>query len=456
MASRQLSAGSMASGRNWALAGGPEQAFIPGALGASRWKPRLFSHLILWCVIAFFAVFIWWAQWATLDEVSRGEGRVIPSRQVQIIQNLEGGILAATLVREGDLVDADQVVARIDNIRAASGYRENVVRYYGLLASVERLQAEIEGRPINFPADVLEKAPDVAQSELSLFQARQEQLDSQIAVLRQQVEQRQGELNELATREASLTTSLDLAQQEFDMAAPLAARGVFSKMDTLRLRRQVVDLQSNLEQTKLQKPRAESALREANHRIEATISEFRSESLRELTLKRTELQSIKETVSAGEDQVRRTEVRSPVRGVVKQIKINTVGGVLPPGGEIMEIVPIEDTLLVEAMVRPSDIAFLRPGLPATVKITAYDYSIYGGMHGRVEDISADTLANERGETFFRVRVRTDKAHLGSEERPLEIIPGMTAQVDIMTGKKTVMDYLLKPILKARTEALRER
>jgi adhesin transport system membrane fusion protein len=446
----------MASGRNWALAGGPEQAFIPGALGASRWKPRLFSHLILWCVIAFFAVFIWWAQWATLDEVSRGEGRVIPSRQVQIIQNLEGGILAATLVREGDLVDADQVVARIDNIRAASGYRENVVRYYGLLASVERLQAEIEGRPINFPADVLEKAPDVAQSELSLFQARQEQLDSQIAVLRQQVEQRQGELNELATREASLTTSLDLAQQEFDMAAPLAARGVFSKMDTLRLRRQVVDLQSNLEQTKLQKPRAESALREANHRIEATISEFRSESLRELTLKRTELQSIKETVSAGEDQVRRTEVRSPVRGVVKQIKINTVGGVLPPGGEIMEIVPIEDTLLVEAMVRPSDIAFLRPGLPATVKITAYDYSIYGGMHGRVEDISADTLANERGETFFRVRVRTDKAHLGSEERPLEIIPGMTAQVDIMTGKKTVMDYLLKPILKARTEALRER
>jgi membrane fusion protein, adhesin transport system len=247
-----------------------------------------------------------------------------------------------------------------------------------------------------------------------------------------------------------------LATQELDMATPLAAKGVFSKMDMLRLRRQVVDLQSALDQAKLQKPRAESALLESNHRIEAARSEFRSEALRELTLKRTELQSIKEVVSAGEDQVRRTEVRSPVRGLIKQIKINTVGGVLPPGGEIMEIVPIEDTLLVEAMVRPSDIAFLRPGLPATVKITAYDYSIYGGMRGRVEDISADTLANERGETFFRVRVRTEKAHLGTEERPLEIIPGMTAQVDIMTGKKTVMDYLLKPILRARSEALRER
>ncbi len=456
MASGAAGRGMVPAQRNWVLGGGPEQAFIPGAHGASRWKPRLFSHLILWCVVAFVLVFVWWAQWATLDEVTHGQGRVIPSRQVQIVQNLEGGILAATLVREGDLVEKDQVVARIDNVRAASDYRENVIRYWGLLASVERLQAQIDGRDPEFPPEVMENAPMLAKSELSLFQSRKQQLDDQISVLRQQVEQREGELDELASRQESLATSLELATQELDMATPLVAKGIFSKMDALRLRRQVVDLQSSLDQAKLQKPRAESALKEANHRIQAVQSEFRSESLRELTLKRTELQSIKEVVSAGADQVRRTEVRSPVRGVVKQIKINTVGGVLPPGGEIMEIVPIEDTLLVEAMVRPSDIAFLRPGLPATVKITAYDYSIYGGMHGRVEDISADTLANQKGETFFRVRVRTDRAHLGSAERPLEIIPGMTAQVDILTGKKTVMDYLLKPILRARSEALRER
>lgn len=456
MASGVAGRGMVPAQRNWVLGGGPEQAFIPGAHGASRWKPRLFSHLILWCVVAFVLVFVWWAQWATLDEVTRGQGRVIPSRQVQIVQNLEGGILAATLVREGDLVEKDQVVARIDNVRAASDYRENVIRYWGLLASVERLQAQIDGRDPEFPPEVMENAPMLAKSELSLFQSRKQQLGDQISVLRQQVEQREGELDELASRQESLATSLELATQELDMATPLVAKGIFSKMDALRLRRQVVDLQSSLDQAKLQKPRAESALKEANHRIQAVQSEFRSESLRELTLKRTELQSIKEVVSAGADQVRRTEVRSPVRGVVKQIKINTVGGVLPPGGEIMEIVPIEDTLLVEAMVRPSDIAFLRPGLPATVKITAYDYSIYGGMHGRVEDISADTLANQKGETFFRVRVRTDRAHLGSAERPLEIIPGMTAQVDILTGKKTVMDYLLKPILRARSEALRER
>lgn len=456
MASRTTGRDLVPSERNWSLGGGPEQAFIPGAHGASHWKPRLFSHLILWTVVVFVGVFLWWAQWATLDEVTRGQGRVIPSRQVQIIQNLEGGILAATLVREGDLVEANQVLARIDNIQAASDYRENVIRYYGLLASVERLQAQIDGREVEFPPEVLENAPMLAQSELSLFQSRKEQLANQISVLTRQVEQRQNELKELATKEKSLASSLDLATQELNIATPLAAKGVFSKMDMLRMRRQVIDLQSALDQARLQQPRAESALQESNHRIQALTSEFRSESLRELTLKRTELQSIKEVVSAGEDQVRRTEVRSPVRGLIKQIKINTVGGVLPPGGEIMEIVPIEDTLLVEAMVRPSDIAFLHPGLPAMVKITAYDYSIYGGMRGQVEDISADTFANERGETFFRVRVRTERAHLGTAERPLEIIPGMTAQVDILTGEKTVMDYLLKPILRARDESLRER
>ena len=456
MAARAAGRAIVPSQKAWALSGGPEQAFVPGAHGASRWKPRLFSHLILWCVAAFVGIFLWWAQWATLDEVTRGEGRVIPSRQVQIIQNLEGGILAATMVREGDLVEAGQVVAKIDNFRAASDYRENVIRYYGLLASVERLQAEIDDRDVHFPPEVLKNAERVAASELNLFQSRKQQLNDQLAVLDQQVLQRESELTELANREKSLAASLDLASQELDIAAPLAAKGVFSKMDMLSVRRQVVELQSQLDQAKLQKPRAESALAESKRRIDATESQFRSESLRELTLKRTELQSIKEVMSAGEDQVARTEVRSSVRGLVKQIKINTVGGVLPPGGEIMEIVPIEDTLLVEAMVRPSDIAFLRPGLPANVKITAYDYSIYGGMHGRVEDISADTIANQRGETFFRIRVRTDQAHLGSDERPLEIIPGMTAQVDILTGKKTVMDYLLKPILRARSEALRER
>ncbi|WP_084506855.1 HlyD family type I secretion periplasmic adaptor subunit [Geminicoccus roseus] len=456
MATRQAGRNPVPAPKGWSLGGGPEQAFIPGAHGASRWKPRLFSHLILWCVVAFVVVFFWWAQWATLDEVTHGQGRVIPSRQVQIVQNLEGGILAATLVREGDLVEKDQVVARIDNVRAASDYRENMIRYWGLLASVERLQAQIDGRELEFPDEVMDNAPMLARSELSLFQSRQDQLNDQISVLRRQVEQRENELTELANKEQSLAASLELATQELDMATPLAAKGIFSKMDVLRLRRQVLDLQSSLDQARLQKPRAEAALQEANHRIQAVQSEFRSESLRELTLKRTELQSIKEMVSAGADQVRRTEVRSPVRGLIKQIKINTVGGVLPPGGEIMEIVPIEDTLLVEAMVRPSDIAFLRPGLPATVKVTAYDYSIYGGMQGRVEDISADTLADERGETFFRVRVRTERAYLGTEERPLEIIPGMTAQVDILTGKKTVMDYLLKPILRARSEALRER
>ena len=231
---------------------------------------------------------------------------------------------------------------------------------------------------------------------------------------------------------------------------------VVPRGDLLRLERQVNDLQGALEQGKLAVPRAESALREANKRIENAFSTFRTDAQQQLNAAGAEMAGLKEVVTAGEDRVRRTEVRSPVHGTVKTIKINTVGGVTQPGADLVEVVPLEDTLLVEAQVRPADIAFLRPGLPATVKITAYDFSIYGGLKGTVEDISADTITNDRGEAFYRVRVRTDRNYLGSDAKPLRIIPGMTAQVDVLTGRKTVLDYLLKPILKARYNALTER
>ena len=228
------------------------------------------------------------------------------------------------------------------------------------------------------------------------------------------------------------------------------------KGDLLRLRRQVNDLQGELEQGRLAVPRAESALGEAGKRIEKAFSTFRAEAQRDLNAHEAEIAGLKEVVFAGEDRVRRTEVRSPVRGTIKTLKIGTIGGVVQPGADLVEIVPLEDTLLVEAQVRPADIAFLAPGLPAMVKITAYDFSIYGGLKGVVEDISADTIVNERDESFYRVRVRTDRNYLGAEGQPLRIIPGMTAQVDVLTGEKTVLDYLLKPILRARSRALTER
>ena len=421
-------------------------------------RPRGFSHLLLGAIILFFVVFLSWAAWAHLDEVTRGQGKVIPSRQTQVVQNLEGGIVAEIMVREGAIVDPGQVIMRIDNVRAASDYREKKARYFALLASLARLQAEIDETAIVFPQEVLSEAREIALSEQALFNSRQEQLDNELEILRRQAEQREQEVAELESKLKGLERSFKLASDELAIVAPLAKKRVVAQSDYLQLQREVNDLEGGLEQTKLALPRTKTALREARQRIEGSYSAFRNEAQRELTAIRSELSGVREVIAAGEDSVRRTEVRSPVRGTVKRLHIYTIGGVIGPGDPLVEIVPLEDTLLIEAQIRPADIAFLRPDLPATVKITAYDYAIYGGLKGKVEDISADTIVNDKGESFYRVRVRTEESHLGGPGRDgeLTIIPGMTAEVDVITGEKSVLDYLLKPILKARDHALRER
>ena len=419
-------------------------------------RPKLFSHLLLAFVVVIFVVLGGWAAWAKLDEVTRGTGKVIPSRQTQIVQNLEGGIVAELMVSEGQIVDTGEVLMRIDNVRAASDYREQKARYLSLVASVARLEAEINETQINFPQEVLSEAREIAESETALMASRQVELESQLEILRSQAEQREQELAELKIRLNQYQRSHGFAAEELSDLAPHVKTGVIAKADYLKLQREVNDLKGMLEQTRLAVPRAESALRESNQRIESAFSTFRSEAQRELNTRRTEIAGIKEMIVAGEDRVRRTEVRSPVRGTIKDMHFNTIGGVIQPGDHLVEIVPLEDSLLVEAQVRPADIAFLRPGLPATVKITAYDFSIYGGLDGTVEQISADTIVDERGESFYRVRVRTERSSLGTDADPLAIIPGMTAEVDVITGEKTVLDYILKPILRARSNALRER
>lgn len=419
-------------------------------------RPKGLTHILLLFIVALAGISLAWASWARLEEVTRGEGRVIPSRQTQVVQNLEGGIVADILVREGEIVEPGQVLMRIDNIRAASDFRERRSRHLALLAALARLEAEVEDSEPVFPEEALAEAPGIVSAETRLFNSRQIALRSELEILRQQREQREQELAELQTRERQYAESLRLAREELRILAPLAERRVVSQSELLQLQRQVNDLNGNLEQTRLAIPRVQSAVREAQERIENARDNFRSEAYREMSTLRGELAGIVEVIVAGEDRVRRTEVRSPVRGTIKELKFNTIGGVIQPGDPIVEITPLDDTLLVEARVRPADIAFLRPDLPAMVKITAYDFSIFGGLEGRVEQISADTITDERGESFYRVRVRTNETSLGTEENPLEIIPGMTAQIDVITGEKTVLDYLLKPILKARNEALRER
>lgn len=433
-----------------------DKAYIRGLAGASLHRPRRFAHILLFTIVLFFVLFIAWASFATLDEVTRGEGRVIPSSQVQVVQNLEGGIVADIRVREAHIVEAGDILLRIENVKAASELRGGRQRYLALLGSIARLQAEIEERGIDFPPEIMAEARRVAIDETALFSARQAALQSELEILRSQANQKDQEVAELETRLLQLERSAALAADELEITEPLAAKRVVSKVDLLRLKRQVNDLQGELESTRLSLPRLKLAQREAHRRIEERFLNFRAEVQRELNTVQTEAESLAEAIAADSDRVKRTDVRSPVRGTIKSLLVNTIGGVVQPGQDLVEIVPLEDTLLVEAQIRPADIAFLRPDQPAVVKVTAYDYAVYGGLDAEVETISADSITDDRGEHFFRVRVRTTSGSLDKGGEPLPIIPGMTTQIDILTGQKTVMDYLMKPILRIRDEAFRER
>ena len=443
------------------LTGWNDLDFVSERVNAVHRGPHILTQGLLMAVAAFFVVALIWAWLAVLDEVTSGEGRVIPSSQIQVVQNLEGGILKAVLVAEGDIVDRNQIILHIENTTSAGSYGELRAKYMSALAAVSRLTAETTQTALQFPTELMSERSDLAQSERSLYMARQSELQSQVSVFQQQVTQRTQDLADLKSKADHFERSARLLREEVSINMPLVTQGVVSKIDLLQLQRQLVDLESQIQSAKLNIPRAEAALREANQRIEEKVHTFLAESQKDLTQRRSELATLTEAITTARDRVDRTEVRSPVKGIIKQVKLRTIGGVVKPGMDLVEIVPLEDTLLVEAKVRPKDIAFIRPDQEAIVKITAYDYSIYGGLKAKVERISADTITDDdpsgrKNESYYRITVRTNKNHLGSEEHPLPIIPGMVSSVDILTGQKSVLDYLMKPILKARDRALRER
>lgn len=425
---------------------------------AARMKgPNPKSLLLLFGVITFFVAAYFWANNAILDEVTRGDGTVIPSSQVQVIQNLEGGILKELLVREGEIVEKGQILLRIDDTGFAARFGEIESNYLNLMGTVARLTAEAEGSAITFPPELMAEAPQISIREQNLYTARSAELQSQIAILRQQAQQRKQEIAEINGRLKQLKSSVALVDEELAITEPLAVKGIVPKVQLLQLKRELNDLNGQISASQLALPRAKGAVREANQRIEEKILNFRSLASQELSVARAEYSALRQSILAAKDRVTRTDVRSPLKGEVKELKIQTVGGVVRPGQDIVEIVPIEDNLLVEARIRPADIAFLRPGQKATVKITAYDFSIYGGLPATLERISADTIVDEQtGETFYKIIVRTKESSLkrGNEVYPIK--PGMIATVDTLTGHKSVLDYILKPILKTKNTALRER
>lgn len=423
--------------------------------GASR-----YAFILLIAIVAFFTAFIGWATHASLPEVIRGDGRVIPSGRNQVLQNQEGGILAEALVREGEIVEAGQVLLRVDNSAAVAGLSSKRARYLSLLSQAARLTAEANGADkIDFPQEVRTADPRLAENQRAEFAKNREILESELEILEQQKQQKLSDLESLRQRVGNLGNQLNSIQQEVSFTEPLIESGAMSRVEFLRLQRESDRIRGELAEARSQIPGVRAAIAEIEQKISARRSEAQAEARAKLNEVLAEAAVLKEELGADLDRVARTEVTSPVRGEVKEIFIDTIGGVIKPGEDLIEIVPLDDTLLVEARISPADRAGLRPGLDAVVKVSAYDFSIYGGLDAELLSISADTLEDEddrRGQEYFRIRVRTDKNYLGDDPDKNLISPGMTAQVDILTGEKTVWEYLMKPILKAKNEALRER
>lgn len=397
-----------------------------------------------------------WAALAEIDEVTKGEAKVISSRQLQVVQSLDGGVVSQILVKEGDVVEAGQLLLKIDETRATSGVRESAAQVFALQVKQTRLKALAEGASFAPPAAAVDdpEAQRIVDEERQLYDARRSELSALIGISEQQLAQRRQELSEARAKRDSAVRSLDLSQQELNKTRPLLSTGAVSEVDVLRLERDVTRARGDMEQAGAQSARAQSAILEATRKIQETDLSFKNEARKELSEVLARLSALNEGAVALADKVDKSQVKSPVRGRVQRLLANTVGGVVSPGKDIVEVVPLDDALVLEARIQPRDIAFIHPGQAATVKFSAYDFSIYGGLDAVVENISPDTVTDERGQkTFYVVRVRTNATNF-SEKMP--ILPGMTAEVDVLTGKKTVLSYLLKPVLKARAYAFRER
>lgn len=417
-------------------------------------QPTSGGRALLLIVSGGLAAALAWAYVAVLDEVTHAEGKVIPSSQVQVVQSLDGGIISAIDVNEGQRVQAGQVLLRINDVDFASSLGELRQKRIALIARKARLEAEAEGRAPVF-ADAGNTAV-VVEAELALYRARQASLVEETSVIRQQLEQRLLERTEISTRLAESRATALLAQRELELGRDLKRRGAFPEMDLLRLERQFRSEQRDIAVLEASLPRIDAAIAEARAKLEAAGLSFKARAGETLGETSATLAVIEETLRSAEDRVRRTTLRAPVNGIVNKLAVTTVGAVVRPGERIVDIVPIDDSLLVEARVRPQDVAFIRPGQPASVKVTAYDYTIYGELKGAVERIGADTIPDEKGNAFYRVIVRTERSNLGTADDPQPIIPGMVVSADIQTGRKSVLEYLFRPIKVAGREALRER
>ncbi|MEA1918127.1 MAG: HlyD family type I secretion periplasmic adaptor subunit [Campylobacterota bacterium] len=428
-----------------------------GSLSAAilaRAPSRVNKILMFW--FGTVIVFILWASFASIDEVVRGDGKVIPYSENQLVSNLEGGIVDAILVNPGDRVTAGQVIMKISNSETRSSYESNEYKIYELRAKRARLYAEATGKPFRYIRTKDSEFKKIQDMEKSLYDSNKNEERAKSDVLLSQIEQRKEEMAETKQRIIHLKKSLSLSKEEVAMIEPMVKEGIKSRVEFLQLKRALNDVEQQLSSAQSELPKQRAAIREYQQKkIESSLM-FSNEAKEKLNEASAELDRIQASKKSLHDQVDRSVVRSPVDGVVQDLLVNTIGGVVKPGQELIEIVPTDDVLVLEVKIKPSDIAFIHPGAIAMVKFTAYDYSIHGGLEGKVFEISPNTIKDEDGNVFYEIKIKTNKNYLGSAEHPLHIIPGMVVSVDIVTGDKTIMEYILKPILKSKTYVFSER
>ena len=423
---------------------------------AVRRRGRHSSRLLLYGLSLSCFVLIMWAAFANLEETVVGIGQVVTSQRVQRIQNLEGGIVREILVSEGDQVEKGVLLLRIDNEQAGSVHRDALTKNLELDVTLARLEAELGAAEPLYQPDVMEKAPEMVARHNALLEARRNKTATERGTLETQLDLKKLEIQELEARKKSLTESLTIAAEQLAMAKKLMETRSYSRMDYLNIAQHAAQLRGELDVLASAIPKAQAAAREVENKLALHATETRERILRERNEASAEQATLREILSAGADRVTRTEVRSPVRGVVKSINVTTEGGVIMPGEVIMDVVPMDENLIVEARISPQDRAFLFKGQKAKIRLTAYDFTIYGSLDATLEYISADTIEGRQGDIFYKVGLKTDRAFLHHGGRNLPILPGMMATADIITGKRTVLNYLVKPILKARETALRER
>ncbi|GIU46276.1 HlyD family type I secretion periplasmic adaptor subunit [Shewanella colwelliana] len=452
-----------------------ELEMVDDVYGAMMTDAPTSHRLIIWALSALALCFLLWAYFAELDQVTTGMGKVIPSSQIQVIQSLDGGIMQDLYVQEGMVVTKGQPLVRIDDTRFRSDFAQQEQEVYSLQANVLRLRTELNSitisdmasdwreqvkvvkQPLQFTQALVETEPDLVRRQTEEYEGRLDNLSNQLEILARQIQQKQQETQELASKISTLTTSFQLVTRELELTRPLAEKGIVPEVELLKLERIVNDIRGELASVRLLRPKVKASQDEAILKRREAVFVFTAETRTQLNDMQTRLSRMTEAQVGAQDKVSKAEIVSPVNGTIKTVHINTLGGVVQPGIDIIEIVPSEDQLLIETKIVPKDIAFLHPGLPAIVKVTAYDFTRYGGLNGVVEHISADTTQDEEGNSFYLVRVRTELSSLTKDDgTQMPIIPGMLTSVDVITGQRSVLEYILNPILRARDSALRER